>query len=159
MVVWEAVNPVSLMHRAIIFGGVVAWGGVAAVFLFDLLIAPRGWCGHVCPMGAAYKLIGKGSLLRVSAQHSSKCNDCADCYAVCPEPHIIPIPLKGKAGALPVIHISPFWQQAISGFVILVAVIVNARSERRAGKQILPPKGAAAASSNNHRAQLQGSKS
>ena len=62
-------------------------------------------------------------------------------------------------GALPVIHISPFWQQAISGFVILVAVIVNARSERRAGKQILPPKGATAASSNNHRAQLQGSKS
>ena len=62
-------------------------------------------------------------------------------------------------GALPVIHISPFWQQAISGFVILVAVIVNARSERRAGKQILPPKGAATASSNNHRAQLQGSKS
>jgi rhamnose transport system permease protein len=44
-------------------------------------------------------------------------------------------------GALPVIHISPFWQQAISGTVILVAVIVNARSERRAGKQILPPKG------------------
>jgi hypothetical protein len=38
-------------------------------------------------------------------------------------------------------------------------VIVNARSERRAGKQILPPKGKAAASSNNHRAQLQGSKS
>jgi rhamnose transport system permease protein len=44
-------------------------------------------------------------------------------------------------GALPVIHISPFWQQAISGTVILVAVVVNARSERRAGKQILPPKG------------------
>ena len=62
-------------------------------------------------------------------------------------------------GALPVIHISPFWQQAISGFVILVAVIVNARSERRAGKQILPPKGKAAASSNKHSVQLQGSKS
>ena len=43
-------------------------------------------------------------------------------------------------GALPVIHVSPFWQQAISGAVILVAVIVNARSERRSGKQILPPK-------------------
>ena len=41
MVVWEAVNPVSLMHRALIFGGVVAWGGVAAVFLFDLFVAPR----------------------------------------------------------------------------------------------------------------------
>lgn len=44
-------------------------------------------------------------------------------------------------GALPVIHVSPFWQQAISGTVILIAVVVNARSERRAGKQILPPKG------------------
>lgn len=54
-------------------------------------------------------------------------------------------------GALPVIHISPFWQQAISGTVILVAVIVNARSERRAGKQILPPKG-----SRNPPAPLQG---
>ena len=47
-------------------------------------------------------------------------------------------------GALPVIHISPFWQQVISGAVILIAVIVNARSERRAGKQILAPKGAQA---------------
>ena len=57
-------------------------------------------------------------------------------------------------GALPVIHISPFWQQAISGAVILVAVIVNARSERRQGKQILPPKG-----SHTDRAQVQGVKS
>ena len=43
--------------------------------------------------------------------------------------------------ALPVIKISPFWQQAISGFVILVAVVLNARSERNVGKHILPPKG------------------
>jgi rhamnose transport system permease protein len=40
-------------------------------------------------------------------------------------------------GALPVIHISPFWQQAIAGAVILIAVVVNAHSERRIGKQIL----------------------
>jgi rhamnose transport system permease protein len=40
--------------------------------------------------------------------------------------------------ALPVINVSPFWQMAISGAVILAAVIVNARAERRAGKLILP---------------------
>jgi rhamnose transport system permease protein len=40
--------------------------------------------------------------------------------------------------ALPVINVSPFWQMAISGAVILAAVIVNSRSERRAGKLILP---------------------
>ena len=63
-------------------------------------------------------------------------------------------------GALPVIHISPFWQQAISGIVILVAVIVNARSERRAGKQILPPKGGQKSSSHSSQsAQMQGAHS
>ena len=39
--------------------------------------------------------------------------------------------------ALPVINISPFWQQAISGAAIIIAVIFNARSERRAGRIIL----------------------
>jgi len=39
--------------------------------------------------------------------------------------------------ALPVINISPFWQQAISGSAIIIAVIFNARSERRAGRIIL----------------------
>ncbi len=39
--------------------------------------------------------------------------------------------------ALPVVNISPFWQQAISGAAIIVAVIFNARSERRLGRIIL----------------------
>ena len=40
-------------------------------------------------------------------------------------------------GALPVIQVSPFWQQASAGAVILISVTVNARSGRRAGRQIL----------------------
>lgn len=40
--------------------------------------------------------------------------------------------------ALPVVNVSPFWQMAISGAVILAAVVVNTRSEARAGKLILP---------------------
>nr|WP_158814409.1 ABC transporter permease [Methylocapsa sp. S129] len=39
--------------------------------------------------------------------------------------------------ALPVINVSPFWQMLISGAVILGAVVINARSERRSGKLIL----------------------
>ena len=39
--------------------------------------------------------------------------------------------------ALPVIQVSPFWQQAIAGFVILVSVALNARGQRQAGRQIL----------------------
>lgn len=39
--------------------------------------------------------------------------------------------------ALPVVNISPFWQQAISGAAIIIAVVFNARSERRVGRIIL----------------------
>jgi rhamnose transport system permease protein len=39
--------------------------------------------------------------------------------------------------ALPVIGVSPFWQMAISGFVIIVAVVANSRSERKLGRIIL----------------------
>ncbi|MDF1631018.1 ABC transporter permease [Mycoplana sp. MJR14] len=39
--------------------------------------------------------------------------------------------------ALPVINISPFAQMAISGMVIIIAVAVNARAERRKGRVIL----------------------
>jgi rhamnose transport system permease protein len=47
--------------------------------------------------------------------------------------------------ALPVMQVTPFWQMAISGAVILAAVIVNARNERQAGKLILPEARRAAA--------------
>jgi len=46
-------------------------------------------------------------------------------------------------GALPVIQVSPFWQQAIAGAVILISVAVNARSERRVGRLILEHQGVA----------------
>ena len=39
--------------------------------------------------------------------------------------------------ALPVINISPFAQLAISGTVIIIAVAVNARAEKRKGRVIL----------------------
>ena len=39
--------------------------------------------------------------------------------------------------ALPVIGVSPFWQMAISGLVIILAVIANSRSEKKSGRIIL----------------------
>lgn len=40
--------------------------------------------------------------------------------------------------ALPVLKVSPFWQSALTGLVILVAVLVNARGGARPSRQILP---------------------
>lgn len=92
---WEMLNPVSMLHRGLIFGLGAAWAVLLAVFLFDLFVSPGGWCGHLCPTGAFYGLLGKFSLLRVSAARRDACNDCMDCYAVCPEPQVIKPALKG----------------------------------------------------------------
>jgi ferredoxin-type protein NapH len=94
MTAWEFVNPVSMFQRALIFGFGFAWTIALAVFAYDLLIAPRGWCGHLCPMGACYSLLGHGALLRVSAARRAACNDCLDCFRVCPEPQVIRPALK-----------------------------------------------------------------
>jgi len=100
---WEWVNPVSMFHRGLIFGFGLAWGIVGGIFFYDLLIAPRGWCGHLCPQGAFYGLLGRTAVIRVSAARRSACNDCMDCFAVCPEPQVIRPALKGAGQDHPLI--------------------------------------------------------
>jgi ferredoxin-type protein NapH len=91
---WELVNPVTLVYRGLIFGMGLAWSVLLGLFLFDLLIGRRAWCGHLCPVGAFYGLLGEGALLRISASRRHRCDDCLDCFAVCPEPQVIRPSLK-----------------------------------------------------------------
>ncbi|MBU0501214.1 MAG: quinol dehydrogenase ferredoxin subunit NapH [Gammaproteobacteria bacterium] len=101
---FEMFNPVSIVQRGIIFGMGLVWAVILAVFLFDLLVAKRGWCSHLCPMGGLYGLIGYFSPLRVRADRRADCNDCMDCFVVCPEPQVIKPALKGAGkGIGPVI--------------------------------------------------------
>ena len=94
-IIWELFNPVSLMFRGIIFGMGWAWMVILAIFLFDIFVSQRGWCGHLCPVGAFYSLLGQKSIVRVSAQNRDQCDDCNDCYVVCPEPKVLRPALKG----------------------------------------------------------------
>ena len=96
VVLWELINPVSMLHRGLVFGLGAAWTVVLAVFLFDLFVMTRGWCGRLCPVGAFYSLLGRWSPLRVSAPRRAACNDCMDCFEVCPEPQVIRPALKGE---------------------------------------------------------------
>jgi ferredoxin-type protein NapH len=101
---YELVNPVSMLHRGLFFGMGLGWFVIAAVFVFDLFITKRGWCTHICPMGAFYGLLGKVSPLKVRADARKDCDDCGECYVVCPESQIIKPVLKGeKTGIPPVI--------------------------------------------------------
>lgn len=102
--VWELLNPVSLFHRGLIFGMGLGWLVLLGVFVLDLLVAKQGWCGRLCPVGAFYSLLGIKSLLRVVAARREACDDCMDCFMVCPEPQVIRPALKGAAkGISPVI--------------------------------------------------------
>ena len=40
--------------------------------------------------------------------------------------------------ALPIVKVSPFWQSALTGVVILTAVLINARGDKKRSRQILP---------------------
>ena len=106
-IAWELVNPVSMLHRGLIFGFGAAWMVILAVFLFDVFVMNRGWCGHLCPVGAFYSVLGRWSPLRVTALRREKCNDCMDCFAVCPEHHVIKPALKGASQGFGPVILSP----------------------------------------------------
>lgn len=104
MLAWELVNPITSLHRAIIFGGGFGFAAAGLIFMFDVFTANRGFCGHLCPVGAFYGTIGAASVLRVSASNRKECDMCMDCFEVCPEPQVISLHLRGeKTGTTPVI--------------------------------------------------------
>lgn len=94
-IAWETVNPVSMAHRGLIFGMGMAWVVIAAVFILDFIVSRRGWCSHLCPVGAFYSLLGTHSVIRIRADARDKCDDCMDCFIVCPEQQVIRPALKG----------------------------------------------------------------
>jgi ferredoxin-type protein NapH len=103
LVAWELVNPVSALHRGILFGMGWGWLIILAVFLFDLAVSRRGWCGHLCPMGAFYSLLGTHSPLRIRTDKRLACDQCMDCFAVCPEPQVIKPALFGEKDGIPAV--------------------------------------------------------
>lgn len=95
---FEAISPIGIMHRGIIFGFGSAWTIILAIFLFDLAIMKHSWCGHICPLGAFYSLTGKISILKV--KHSkNKCTSCMKCFNVCHEVQVLDI-ISKKDGVI-----------------------------------------------------------
>ena len=85
---FEWVSPIGMAHREIVFGLGMGFTSLLAIFLFDLLILKNGWCGHLCPLGAFYGLIGRVGLVRVRFDKHT-CTHCGECARVCPEPQVL----------------------------------------------------------------------
>jgi ferredoxin-type protein NapH len=85
---FEFVSPISMVHRGIVFGIGFGWAAVLIIFLFDLFVLRNGWCGHICPLGAFYSLLGKYSFIRVD-HNKDNCTLCMKCKVVCPENQVL----------------------------------------------------------------------
>jgi len=88
---WEIINPITLLQRELMWGSTAGATFLFGLFLFDLLVSRRGWCGHLCPVGAFYGFLGRFGRLRVTASKPDACagSGCSACVKVCPEPHVL----------------------------------------------------------------------
>jgi rhamnose transport system permease protein len=102
--------------------------------------ATSGLCGYlwVSRYGVAYSEIASGYELTVIAACVIGGVSIAGGVGTVPGALLGALFLGVIVNALPVMQVTPFWQMAISGAVILAAVVVNARAERHAEKLILP---------------------
>lgn len=87
---FEMVSPIGIMHRGIIFGMGMGYAALVSIFLFDLFAVKNGWCGHICPLGGFYALIGRFSMIRIK-HDVSRCTLCMQCKEVCPEKQVLSI--------------------------------------------------------------------
>jgi ferredoxin-type protein NapH len=94
---FEWLSPIAMLHRELIFGAGLGLTAVLAIFLLDAFIVKHGWCGHLCPLGAFWTLIGAKALLRVGFDAQS-CTRCGDCVRACPEPQILNFDRMTHAG-------------------------------------------------------------
>jgi ferredoxin-type protein NapH len=97
---WETINPITLVQRELMWGSTAGVTLLATLFLFDVFVTRRGWCGHLCPVGAFYSLLGRYGRMRVVTTQSGKCVGCSSCIRVCPEPHVLAPVVSLEAGSV-----------------------------------------------------------
>lgn len=86
--VFETINPVAIISRAIVYGPSLMLLWVAALLIFEILYSKRAWCRYFCPVGVSYQLIGLLSPLRIKWD-KEKCSNCKRCQSVCFAPHVL----------------------------------------------------------------------
>lgn len=95
---FEWISPIAMLHRELLFGVGLGWTAVLGVFLLDVFVLRSGWCGHLCPLGAFYALLGERvAQVRVRFD-DQRCTHCAECVRVCPEPQVLSFAKAAEVG-------------------------------------------------------------
>lgn len=96
---FELVSPITMVNRGLIFGFGFTWATILVIFLLDLFVLKNAWCGHICPLGGFYSLLGRFSLFRVHHKVEN-CTSCMKCKEVCPETQVLFMITKESAPVL-----------------------------------------------------------
>lgn len=94
--VFEAISPVGIVSRAMIYGPSLAIIWVAALLVFEIFVTRRAWCRYVCPIGLTYGMVGVTSPVHVMYDLES-CLHEGDCRKICLVPHVLEPTKKGFA--------------------------------------------------------------
>ena len=95
--VFELVNPISAVNKAVLFGSFAGAFTLVAIVVAELFWARRVWCRALCPLGGMYEVLGCVGLVSVKIDHGS-CVHCGACQAACLcDPEILDDVLSGKA--------------------------------------------------------------
>lgn len=94
--VFEYINPVGIVSRALIYGPTLALMWVAFLLSFEIFFSRRFWCRYACPMGLTYGVIGTAAPVQIKYE-LDKCVHEGECRAVCLVPHVLDITKMGYA--------------------------------------------------------------
>lgn len=95
--VFELVNPISAVNKAVLFGSFAGVFTLAAIVLAELFWARRVWCRALCPLGGMYETLGCVGLASVKINHDA-CVNCGACQRACLcDPKILDDALAGEA--------------------------------------------------------------
>lgn len=94
--VFEAISPVGIVSRALIYGPTLALIWVAALLLFEIFVTRRAWCRYVCPIGLTYGMVGVTAPVHIKYVLEN-CLHEGDCRKICLVPHVLEPTKKGFA--------------------------------------------------------------
>lgn len=86
--VFQLINPVGILSRAIVYGPGIALIIVGALLSFEIFYSRLAWCRYFCPVGVAFNIIGKFSLFKVKWDQN-KCVNCKKCQRACMVPFVM----------------------------------------------------------------------
>jgi ferredoxin-type protein NapH len=93
---FEAISPVGILSRALIYGTGTGLLWIALLLIVEVVWSRRFWCRYVCPIGLTYGIVGSATPLRV-VHDASKCLHEGKCRKVCLVPHVLQSTIMGRA--------------------------------------------------------------